>query len=79
MLQDEIPTGLESRRNEPGADRRSRDAGAWAPLGDRTAWTAYVEARDRYREVAATRPDDFAAMTEAREDMDEAYLRWSRS
>ena len=64
---------LEGRRYNGGHDRRRGDALSQAEL-----WVAFVEARDRYRELSDQRPDHTKTLS-ALAAMKESYRRWSLS
>jgi hypothetical protein len=64
---------LEGRRYNGGSDRRRSDAINQAEL-----WVAFVEARDRYRELCDKKPDHTKTLS-ALEAMKESYRLWSLS
>ncbi len=64
---------LESRKYNGGHNRRRSDAINQADL-----WVAFVEARDRYRELCDKKPDHSNTLS-ALDVMKESYRLWSLS
>jgi hypothetical protein len=64
----------EARRGGPTDHRATYD-----PLGQAEKWVAFVEARNRYKQVSTTAETESVAAIEALEEMKETYRLWSMS
>ncbi len=64
----------EARRSGPTDHRATYD-----PLGQAEKWVAFVEARNRYKQVSTTAETESVAAIEALEAMKETYRLWSMS